>query len=196
MKNCITVSLFILTLLLAASPAPAKTFYLSDGSTIQYLKVWKKGDRIFLLVNRDTLLEFLPEEVDKKRTLRAAGLKKFPTHSMKKRKKPVSTSSRRSISARPAEPEEQPFSGYDRANASETSAPGQADKGSGIPAAATVHDRYADLVQVMHCPRDQGSYGEFRDYGWWGGGPWCGQTGKAGYWVWVAPNWYVWAGRK
>jgi len=51
-------------------------------------------------------------------------------------------------------------------------------------------------VQVMNCARDQRTYGEFRDYGWWGGGPWCGQMGKAGYWVWVAPNWYVWAGRK
>ena len=62
-----------------------------------------------------------------------------------------------------------------------------------VPAKAKVNGKYSNLVQVMRCAQDRGTYGEFRDYGWWGGGPWCGQTGKAGYWVWVAPAWYVWS---
>lgn len=61
-----------------------------------------------------------------------------------------------------------------------------------IPDAASVSGKYSELVQVMNCPKDGSSYGNFRDYGYWGGGAWCGQQGKAGYWVWVAPNWYVW----
>lgn len=60
------------------------------------------------------------------------------------------------------------------------------------PPQASVDGKYSGLLQVMYCPKDRGSYGEFRDYGHWGGGAWCGQKGKSGYWVWVAPNWYVW----
>ena len=62
-----------------------------------------------------------------------------------------------------------------------------------VPPKATVNGKYSNLIQIMHCPNDRSSYGEFRDYGHWGGGAWCGQTGKAGYWVWVAPNWYIWS---
>jgi TPR repeat protein len=61
------------------------------------------------------------------------------------------------------------------------------------PAAATANGKYSGLLQTIHCPRDQGEYGQFTDYGYWGGGAWCGQTGKGGYWVWVAPSWYVWS---
>ncbi|MCE1226645.1 MAG: hypothetical protein LWW87_09195 [Geobacteraceae bacterium] len=48
----------------------------------------------------------------------------------------------------------------------------------------------------MNCPKDGSSYGNFRDYGYWGGGAWCGKQGKAGYWVWVAPNWYIWKNKQ
>lgn len=54
-------------------------------------------------------------------------------------------------------------------------------------------DKYRNLLQTLHCPRDRGRYGEFTDYGYWRGGAWCGQRGEAGYWVWEYPNWYVWA---
>lgn len=64
---------------------------------------------------------------------------------------------------------------------------------SSVPASANVGGKYSNLIQTLPCPKDRTSYGEFRDYGWWGGGAWCGRTGKAGYWVWVAPNWYIWA---
>lgn len=70
-----------------------------------------------------------------------------------------------------------------------TGAPGDL---SNPPDRATVGGKYSDLIQVMECEQDTRQYGEFRDYGYWGGGPWCGQTGQAGYWVWVYPNWYVW----
>jgi TPR repeat protein len=61
------------------------------------------------------------------------------------------------------------------------------------PAAATVNGKYSGLLQTINCPRDQAEYGQFTDYGYWAGGAWCGQTGKSGYWVWVAPSWYVWS---
>jgi len=202
MKTFVTVSLFIVTMLFSAGPVAAKTFYLSDGSTIEYKKVWKEGGLIYLLVNRDTLVAFLPEEVDQRRTLRAAGLKKFPRPAVKKKKaaaaavpaKRAKAAAVPSPAMKPTEAEEHSGFSGSRENAPETSGPVTNERN--VPAAATVNGKYSNLVQVMHCPRDRGSYGEFSDYGWWGGGPWCDQTGKAGYWVWVAPDWYVWTGRK
>lgn len=64
-----------------------------------------------------------------------------------------------------------------------------------VPEAATVGGKYSELMQVLPCPSDARQYGNFRDYGYWGGGSWCGQQGKAGYWVWVNPNWYVWSSK-
>jgi hypothetical protein len=64
------------------------------------------------------------------------------------------------------------------------------------PARASVDGKYSELIQVVNCPSHVRQWGEFNDYGHWGGGPWCGQTGKEGYWVWLAPNWYVWAHRR
>jgi hypothetical protein len=69
----------------------------------------------------------------------------------------------------------------------------QAGATSGAPPPQSVNGKYRGLIQTLHCPRDHSQYGEFTDYGYWQGGAWCGQTGKAGYWVWVPPNWYVWA---
>lgn len=66
----------------------------------------------------------------------------------------------------------------------------------GIPAEASANGKYSNLLQTMNCPKDKGQYGQYTDYGYWAGGAWCGQTGKAGYWVWVAPNWYVWGKKK
>jgi hypothetical protein len=64
------------------------------------------------------------------------------------------------------------------------------------PPQASVNGKYSNLLQVVNCPRHVKEWGEFKDYGHWGGGPWCGETGKAGYWVWVNPNWYVWADQR
>jgi hypothetical protein len=61
------------------------------------------------------------------------------------------------------------------------------------PPQASVDGKYSELIQVIDCPEHVKTWGEFKDYGHWGGGAWCGHTGKAGYWVWVNPNWYVWS---
>jgi hypothetical protein len=45
---------------------------------------------------------------------------------------------------------------------------------------------------VVNAPGDRASYGEFNDYGIWGPGEWAGQLQPRGYWVYVAPNWYIW----
>jgi len=67
-----------------------------------------------------------------------------------------------------------------------------------VPASAqssSVNGKYFQLKQTLTCERDRAKYGNFSDYGYWKGGNWCGQRGKKGYWVWVAPTWYVWAGK-
>lgn len=61
-----------------------------------------------------------------------------------------------------------------------------------VPAIASVNGKYSNLIQVLSCEEDQGSYGNFSDYGYWGGGSWCGDVGAAGHWVYVYPNWYIW----
>jgi hypothetical protein len=62
--------------------------------------------------------------------------------------------------------------------------------------ASSANGKYSELLQTINCPKDAAQYGSFTDYGYWGGGDWCGQQGKSGYWVWVAPNWYVWGKAK
>ncbi|MEM8778124.1 MAG: hypothetical protein AAGF26_04480 [Cyanobacteria bacterium P01_G01_bin.49] len=64
-----------------------------------------------------------------------------------------------------------------------------------VPAKASANGSYFSLVQVLNCPRDREQYGDYSNYGYWGGGSWCGQTGEPGYWTWVYPNWYVWKGQ-
>jgi hypothetical protein len=71
---------------------------------------------------------------------------------------------------------------------------GQSEQ-SAVPPQASVNGKYSGLLQILNCPSDAGSYGNFRDYGHWGGGDWCGQQGKSGYWVWVKPNWYIWGSK-
>jgi hypothetical protein len=66
----------------------------------------------------------------------------------------------------------------------------------GIPAAASAHGKYSNLLQTLTCPKDRRRYGKYSDYGYWGGGAWCGQRGKRGFWVWVAPTWYIWGAKK
>jgi hypothetical protein len=56
----------------------------------------------------------------------------------------------------------------------------------------SVDGKYANLLQTIHCPTESASLGQFKDYGYLGGGKWCGQEAKAGFWVWVSPNWYIW----
>lgn len=73
------------------------------------------------------------------------------------------------------------------------SVPIQLTQAQTLPARSSANFKYKDLLQVLPCPTDRSAYGEFKDYGYWGGGTWCGQQGAAGHWVWVYPNWYVWS---
>lgn len=57
---------------------------------------------------------------------------------------------------------------------------------------ASADYQYSNLLQVLNCPSDYDVYGDYDNYGYWGGGAWCGQAGEEGYWVWEYPNWYVW----
>ncbi len=61
---------------------------------------------------------------------------------------------------------------------------------------ASANGKYMDLIQELNCYADEAKYGNFKDYGYWQGGRWCGQVGQAGYWVWLKPTWYVWATKK
>jgi len=64
---------------------------------------------------------------------------------------------------------------------------------SQIPNKASANGKYSNLLQTLKCRNDRKQYGNFKDFGYWAGGAWCGQKGKAGYWVWVYPNWYIWS---
>ncbi len=61
-----------------------------------------------------------------------------------------------------------------------------------IPLHATANGNYSELLQVVHCPQDQGQYGNYHDYGYYDASAWCGVQTVAGFWVWVSPNWYIW----
>jgi hypothetical protein len=64
------------------------------------------------------------------------------------------------------------------------------------PSKNSAHGKYHNLLQTLHCKRDKATYGRYYDYGYWGGGAWCGQRGVGGYWVYEYPNWYVWKNRR
>ena len=64
---------FVLVTVIAAtlfiSPqVRAKTFYLKNGEQIDYQSYRQKDGRIFVRINRDTEVDFSPEEVDLKKT--------------------------------------------------------------------------------------------------------------------------------
>lgn len=63
--------LLLLALLLNASLATmalARPVYLADGGIIQAQKVWQEEGRIYVLLNRDSLITFSPEEINLKKT--------------------------------------------------------------------------------------------------------------------------------
>jgi hypothetical protein len=58
---------------------------------------------------------------------------------------------------------------------------------------ASVKGKYTKLLVVIHVPDDKTAYGNFRDYGLYEGTEWAGYKGlPKGYWVYVAPHWYIW----
>jgi hypothetical protein len=64
---------------------------------------------------------------------------------------------------------------------------------AGESARASVGGKYEVLVATVTVPGDVRTYGTFHDYGYWPGGTYAGVSGiPPGYWVYVAPTWYVW----
>ncbi len=65
------------------------------------------------------------------------------------------------------------------------------------PRKATVGGKYGKLLRRLHVPQDKQSYGDFTDYGHYPATDWAGYTNiPAGYWVYVAPHWYIWGEMK
>lgn len=58
---------------------------------------------------------------------------------------------------------------------------------------ASVNGKYEALLAIFTVPQDAARWGAYHDYGWWPGGTWAGVSGfPPGYWVYVAPTWYIW----
>jgi hypothetical protein len=63
--------------------------------------------------------------------------------------------------------------------------------------AASVNGKYYNLLMTLYVPQDQGSYGNFDDWGYYTGTSYAGYNNiPPGYWVYVYPNWYVWGNSK
>lgn len=58
---------------------------------------------------------------------------------------------------------------------------------------ASADGKYSKLLAVIYVPDDKASYGAFNDNGLWEKGDYAGYGGlPRGYWVYVAPRWYIW----
>ncbi len=58
---------------------------------------------------------------------------------------------------------------------------------------ARVQGKYKDLLRRIYVPEDQGSYGDFHDYGYSATSAWAGYTDLPyGHWVYVYPYWFIW----
>jgi hypothetical protein len=62
-----------------------------------------------------------------------------------------------------------------------------------LVATASMNGKYAELVVAFDVPADRAQYGDFHEYGYWQGGVYRGIATPEGYWVYVAPTWFVWA---
>lgn len=59
---------------------------------------------------------------------------------------------------------------------------------------ASVNGKYAELLGTFEVPEDALQYGTWHDYGFWEGRSYKGVNDlPRGYWVYVAPTWYIWA---
>lgn len=65
------------------------------------------------------------------------------------------------------------------------------------PAKARVNGKYTKLLRRIKVEGDKASYGEFSDYGHYTGTSYAGHSNlPPGYWVYVAPHWYIWGEMK
>src|ERR1051325_3373565 len=58
---------------------------------------------------------------------------------------------------------------------------------------ASADGKYTGLVATFEAVDDVDKYGTFHDDGYWQGGTYEGRIAPGGYWVYVAPTWYIWA---
>jgi len=58
---------------------------------------------------------------------------------------------------------------------------------------ASVEGKYVKLLKKIEVAQDKDGYGDFNDYGYWEGTAYAGFDDlPLGYWVYVAPHWYIW----
>lgn len=66
-----------------------------------------------------------------------------------------------------------------------------------VPAEATVNGKYSNLLRTIKVPDDEILYGKFSDFRYYVGTEYAGYKDLVpGYWVYVAPNWYIWKDSK
>ncbi len=83
----------------------AKSVYLNDGGRVECESFWRKGDQVFVKVNRDVVVQFDRVEIDFKKTFRSADNRKgvIPSHTKEiavsgtPEKTPAATSARQSL---------------------------------------------------------------------------------------------------
>lgn len=57
---------------------------------------------------------------------------------------------------------------------------------------AKQHSQYRTLLKQIEVPDDRKNYGDFCDFGYWPGAEYAGHKDlPPGYWVYLAPNWYI-----
>jgi hypothetical protein len=79
-KYLVSFTVLAAALLLITPQLWAKTFYLKNGEQIEYKSYWKKNGRIYLLITRDTMIDFAPSEVALNKTRKSAGIGKKHKH--------------------------------------------------------------------------------------------------------------------
>lgn len=80
MKTTTFVVALLTASLFAAAPLAAKTLYLTNGDQIEYKSTWRQDGRVYVLINRDTLVDFSPREIDMKKSFKAKKVKKAIKH--------------------------------------------------------------------------------------------------------------------
>ncbi len=67
------------------------------------------------------------------------------------------------------------------------------EKAPDVMTKASVSGKYRTLLRRIEVADDQPTYGEFRDFGRWEGAAYkTHEKLPSGYWVYVAPHWYIW----
>jgi tetratricopeptide (TPR) repeat protein len=71
--------------------------------------------------------------------------------------------------------------------------PGDSELLKAIPAGANAFGTYSNVLRRIHVPDDKDDYGNYNNYGWSTTSSYRGYDGlPSGYWVYVAPYWYIW----